>query len=667
MTSVEYHPEHAQREKQQLRDRLSFERTRHAVRDLGMDPDWGAPIDAALQQAFDAGTLVEFPAGTYKITSPSVLRSHCGIVGLADAREDVVFRPPTGTSMRWLKFGVPESALLQNFTIDRRDDYETSVGMGGRIKRDVLVENVDYTGWTPSGPQLFAANVTDPAGVAIVDGLYRTGPTAFRRYPDSTLDIWSGRGHQGHMILRNIEIHNGSESGIYTGKGDGSYLIEDSYFENVVHTAIRGAGRSTTIRGCTVVMDTEAWDSRNQKVESTYDDGEPIQLNRAIWAQTNDKRFAGPVIEDCDVLIRNSDKAISGVHVNFDTGGAILRDVRLQVDDGRAVPVLATKPTGEAGEPLAMQLDGVHVSGAAWGRGAVTLEGRPNSRIEGSHLSGGGDGIQLSGSPGTRLEATTVAVDGETDREGDDGGPALERPTEPDVLPSERERTADRPESGTGGDESDGETGGDESDGETGGDDGEAPSGGSDDPLPYRLVVKSLGGGVCRYVAAAAEIRGTPAAEGTVVDGRVADRVGPERGVDEFEFQGPLRLDVSEGAELAAFFVEGDGVDGRVRIDPSTGWTPPSEREDDESRRSESDTRTLRVEGPTEESSVAFHFRVEGDVVDAPGSATAYPDGWIVAYMQTWWDPEFEIRGEIAESRWPSGARVVLGDDVLQE
>ena len=75
--------------------------------------------------------------------------------------------------------------------------------------------------------------------------------------------------------------------------------------KNVVHTAIRAAGRDSTVRNCTVVMDTEDWDSRNEKIESQFD-GKPIQLNRAIWAQTNDKRFAGPVIEDCDIIIKNT-------------------------------------------------------------------------------------------------------------------------------------------------------------------------------------------------------------------------------------------------------------------------------------------------------------------------------------------------------------------------
>jgi len=200
------------------RNDVSFDQTVDAVTDLGLDPTGQTPIDDALEDALANRSLVEFPAGTYRITREIAVRNRSGILGLGDSRDDVRFVPDSGGRFVWLRFHTPYSFLIENVTLDRLDDYSTSIGMVGNVQHNLQIHDVEYAGWTPSGPQMLVCNVLDADGELVADGFYRVGPTAFRAYPDSSLDIYIGTSSEAAHTLKNIEIHNGSESGIYAGK-----------------------------------------------------------------------------------------------------------------------------------------------------------------------------------------------------------------------------------------------------------------------------------------------------------------------------------------------------------------------------------------------------------------------------------------------------------------
>lgn len=536
------------------REGISFDTVIDAVDDAGMDPNGNELIDSKLRDSLRPGTLIEFPAGTYKFQDEVVLADNSGMVGVAGDRSKVRFVPTQGTIVRWLNLENTSDALLKDFTIDRRDDYRTSAGIGGSIERNFHLKNIEYDGWTPSGAGMFKANVSDPDGKAIIDGLYRTGPTQFRRYPESTIDIWSGRGHKGHMVLRNVEIHNGSESGIYTGKGDGTYLIENCFMKNVVHTAIRAAGRDTTVRNCTVVMDINDWDPRNEKVESTYNSGEPIQLNRGIWVQSADKQFSGPVIEDCDVIVRNAyPESLTGIDINFDTGGADIRNTRVHCDSEHVVPIKAASPNGDAGDPLGMELDGVSVTGSAWDQAAMYFTGRPNSVIRNCCIQSpnDNDGIWLDNCDGTTVENTNINVggrsttfrNGRVTTSGITSSDSCPLPSIPNSTPSESETSGTSDDSTT----SDGTSSSDSS----------QDSGSSTSELPYRFKVESTGGGRTEFtVSASGTLKAGENAEATVENGTVTDGVGPEYGTDSYLYDGYITDFSVDGKEHANYYIE---------------------------------------------------------------------------------------------------------------
>ena len=382
----------------------------NAVTDLGMDKTGGKPIDTRLSKALQPDTQIRFPAGTYKVTAYHNLPDRVGIIGIADDRSKVRFVPPKGESLQPFTFNNAAGLRFANFTMDRRKDWQSSLGMGGAVKRDFRLENVEYDGWTHNHEQMLTIKVTDPNGTAVVDGLYRTGPTKFETFPDGVLDIWSGQGHRGHLTLRDIEIHNGSESGIYTGKSEGTYLIEDCFMKNVVHTAIRCAGKDSVVRNCKVVMDTDDWHPGN--VNNT---AEPPALVRGFWAQSSDKRLTAPRIENCEFVIKNTQyPGAAGIMIARDTGGAVIRDTTITCHSEVITPIFAKNPTEEAGKPVRMDLKNVQVRGRAWDRGAITVLGRPWSVITNCSVSSrnGNDGIVMERCGGSTVKNTTIDVSG---------------------------------------------------------------------------------------------------------------------------------------------------------------------------------------------------------------------------------------------------------------
>ena len=429
--------------------RSDFERTVDAVDDLGMDNSGGSAIDDDLDAALETGTLIEFPPGEYQVARLHEFEDWTGIVGTGDAPSDVRFVPPAGESFKPFWFGHQHNSTahghirLENVTLDRLEDWDSSLGLGGHVTDDLLLKDVHYDGWT-HGQQMLTCLVVDPDGEAVVDGMVRMGPTRFEPFPDGVIDIWSGRGHRGHLTLRNIEIHNGSESGIYTGKAAGSYLIEDSYFKNVVHTAIRCAGADSTVRNCTVVIDTEDWHPSND--ERNLSESPP--LVRGLWAQSSTMNLRGPRIDGCDVIVRNADQhAAAAILVAPDTGGAVVRDTRIQCDADTMVPLWAKSPRpDEAGESLAMDLENVTVVGDGWRGGGITVHDRPGSKLRDCCVASPSrcDGVEYRGCDGGCIEDSTVNVggarlngDGSMTTSNLDERGSCDGPVEPATTPAE--------------------------------------------------------------------------------------------------------------------------------------------------------------------------------------------------------------------------------------
>ena len=395
---------------------ISFDRVVDAVTDLGLDPTGSTPIGDPLEDALNSGALVAFPAGDYRVTREISIGARSGILGMGDDRSAVTFVPDTGFKSIWLRFEDPPAFLIENVTLDRRADYETSIGMMGNVHQNLQIHEVEYAGWTPSGPQMLVANVRDAGGQLLIDGFYRLGPTRFEAYPDSSLDIYLGTVSEATHTLRNVEIHNGSESAIYAGKAPGPVVVEDSYFKNCVHTAVRVAGENSAVRRTTVVMDTGEWDSRNEVVESTYDGEAQIELHRGIWTQCNEYEKAGPLVEDCEVIVRNCPGGIAGIFNNGDCGGIRIQNTRVQCDADDVRPIYIAEEWNHdvMNPPYFAQLDGVSVTGTVRNRPAIRVVERDGTTIQNCCIDvPNTDGIVFTGTQNGLVKDCDISAGGD--------------------------------------------------------------------------------------------------------------------------------------------------------------------------------------------------------------------------------------------------------------
>jgi hypothetical protein len=392
---------------------VSFRRTLNAAGDLGLQP--GDRVDDVLSDALRPGTMVEFPPGEYVFGDTIDLGGrNVGIRGLGDSRSAVSFVPPKGGSQQFADINGGDGVLIENLTIDAREDWQTSTaGIQGIANDRLLIRNVEMGGWYPADSADLSIGLSNPDGVGLVDKWVRMGPGRFYPYGSgasesagsSKLTAFVGRGNKGRLTFRGLEIANSSESGIYAGKSHGPIEILDSYFENCAHSAIRVTGADSRIANCTIVMsfEDEFWNSRNQYrgIRRRTD----VPLRRGIWQQSADVRKSGALVEDCDIYIGPDVPGIAGILMGSDTGGAIITNTRIE-NNMRAdrASILAPTAGREAASPLRVGIEGCSLTGTSpsW---AVEIDGRSGSYLRETCVAMP-NSRGITGIPGDRIDVS---------------------------------------------------------------------------------------------------------------------------------------------------------------------------------------------------------------------------------------------------------------------
>jgi hypothetical protein len=535
-----------------------FDRVVNATTDLGIAD--GDRVDNALGAAAkEEGTLVQFPPGEYLVRSEIYLRAdNFGIESTTGNREDVVFKPVSGTSPTMFRPTNDNSGFyVGSVTLDRRDEWDSSMSlMRGNFSDKVYITDILVNGWAPKGgEQLLIFNINDSSGSALVDGITRRGPSQFPDYPETTITIFNGRSTVGTVTYRNLEIHNATESGIYAGKAHGIIRVEDSYFKNCAHSAVRVTGSNSWIKNTTIVMDLDDLHPDAMTVNP-----EGIEFNRGIWVQSAKFDHAGPLIEDCEIIINNAGDGIAGILSHSDTGGPEIRNTRIECDQDDIWPVLVqNESTRKAGKPYEVLLDGLSVTGSGSGKPAVEIRGRDGTTVRNSCIQmPNGDGILFDGTSNGTIEDTNVNVGGKaTMFENADI-------TTTNLTSSE---TCPVPEPGTW---QNGDSASDDGSDSTGGDgsdstDGSGNGGDTTDAVTSgnRIVVAQVREGeVVEYQLTASE--GLAAGEhgNEEPDGNtVNDQVGSLRGVDDYYFDGYVSDFTGGNFDYANVYFAEDGAD----------------------------------------------------------------------------------------------------------
>jgi len=303
------------------RDGIRFDRVVNAVDDLGMDPTGSNPIDGALTDAHESGTLIEFPPGDYKVETESVLsgsKSQWGIQGTGESHEDVTFHFPNADNSYWFihQHG-GEDVLLDNFTLDS-DDKLISI----RIRTDDggLIRDVEWAGYLPERHgwpgQLLDPGCRNTDGVNRVvrtimgrDGSFihghpwatdRVGITGIRFYPYSSN---RGEGHAGETVLEDIEIHQLSNNGVRSTHPTGVVTVKGGFFKNchLAHLRIHAGDHPTkrsSVTGATMIIDHD--DHLPMGDGEWHGDG-----CNAVMLDSTSKSYSQAIYEDCDIICRN--------------------------------------------------------------------------------------------------------------------------------------------------------------------------------------------------------------------------------------------------------------------------------------------------------------------------------------------------------------------------
>ncbi|WP_144797952.1 hypothetical protein [Halorubrum depositum] len=604
------------------RNGITFDRVVNATTDLGIDD--GDRVDSALGDAANEdGTLVQFPPGEYLVrSSMSVRADNFGIESTTGNREDVVFKPVSGTDPTMFRpRDDPSGFYVGSVTLDRRDEWDSSLTlMRGNFSDKVYVTDLLVNGWAPDGgEQLLIFNIVDSSGSALVDGVTRRGPSQFPAYPGTTITIFNGRGTTGDITYRNLEIHNATESGLYAGKARGATRVEDSYFKNCAHSAVRVTGNDSWVKNTTVVMDID-----DLHPDAMTVDPEGIELNRGIWTQSNDVERGGPLIEDCEIIINNAGDGIAGILNHGDTGGMELRNTRIECNQDDIRPILIQdESTSKAGKPYEAVLDGVSITGPGSGKPAIEVQDRNGTTIKNSCIQmPNTDGIKFEGTSDATIEDTNVNVGGRA-TVFENADVTTTNLTSSDSCP------APQPDSWRNGDSSsdnDGSTDDGSTDGTSG--DGSGNEDTTTDPMTSgnRIVVAQVREGeVVRYDLTASGGLTSGEYAGEEPDGNtVSGRTGSLRGVDDFYLDGYVTAFSGGSFDYANVYFADDGVD--VDVDNYVLQNPEDLREVDPAVLGEN---VLTVESDGDQAT-EFEFTASGDVEPgATGDGATVTDGTV--------------------------------------
>ena len=410
---------------------ITFDRVRHAVDDLGMDPTGGQPIDGALDEAYGDGTLIVFPPGKYLAAKAHAWKESVagfGMLGLGESHEDVQFVFPKGNekaedpSNHWfLHVKNGRDHLLENVTIQQTRDKVTGVGMVFYQEDGLNVRDVELAGFNPAwdhdpGFGLVAA-ITSRRGVGVIERFTCTGGGVIKEYPKRKTPIGSFRNHQGELRILEPHIEESGSHSMYVSRTRGCVRVEDGLFKNNDNTNLRMSGgghpqKRSWAKNCEIVIDIE-----NAK---HLPDGEHYQGLRAFWIESGgdyEYGYSDLLVENLSVTERSNANPLPMILIEHSHGSVTMRNSTLKSAVDGVAPIFARNPdTSFVTKPYAVTLDEVDlVNEASYTTTgyAVSLNGRPQSRLRNLSVklaSGSIDGILVNDCDDARIVNTTVAT-----------------------------------------------------------------------------------------------------------------------------------------------------------------------------------------------------------------------------------------------------------------
>lgn len=334
----------------------SFQQTKDAVKDLGMDPTGSEPIDSKLESAAQPGVLIVFPPGTYLLngTADATVDGKFGIAGKGYEQG----KPPTpGKNAATLvaaagaKGQIDFSAttgLLANFQLDMsksKAGISISAGSDGFCHYRDLV----YTGTVDNvftandsvlqNNHLVEVNTSKDTAVRITRMVAEYNGLPGSKEKGGVAGVWAGQNHSGTLQIENSIIKGQADNALYTSRTPGDVQVKDGLYANNCVSQHRLSGKGSWSDGATIVVDADNY--KGPTPEYAYNELKGVI---AFKIERGDNGYAKPG----GVEIRNLDMRILSEGSNG-VGGA----VRIR-GSGGAVKMKNSRITNKLGLPSVM-------------------------------------------------------------------------------------------------------------------------------------------------------------------------------------------------------------------------------------------------------------------------------------------------------------------------
>jgi hypothetical protein len=285
------------------RNTISFDRTLHAVDDLGLDDTGGTLCDSDVENALATdGTLIEFPDGTYRFQDMRAINvDRAGLSNVNGHDPEFITDDISNVddNIGWQLDG--SDLLFENITLNylnRSDDggpmFYMTADTGNIYAGNITIKGYFYR-------RGFTVQIGDANGEGLMENLdIRDGQKNGRL---GSGILVNQTGHAGTLTIRDSSIWHVCSGGIYaspnSNSGDtGPVIIENCHLKNNNTANVRVGGTGDEVRGCTFVQ--------NQDTEGghvTWTD--PIPLHNSGFRVPRHMQFRNESVATPSIPVEN--------------------------------------------------------------------------------------------------------------------------------------------------------------------------------------------------------------------------------------------------------------------------------------------------------------------------------------------------------------------------
>lgn len=383
------------------------------VADAGIDPSADGPIDDRLNELLADDTLLIFPKGEYAVRKLRVGGySNLGLVSERGATPTIVPATPSDQIDNQLV----QFLDVERFYMDGFDFDFTKSGFGGVVRvrgqGDFVARNLTIRGRMPdkdlpSQPAAFHFEQFDESSRGVVENAVAKDGG---HHGGNSIGIYVGKGHSGELVLRNCDIRNFPNNGLYAsapGRNepnfvgeDGPVHVEGGLYKNNNIANIRIGSTDSTVKNARVVADRVP----------PYPKG---SLNvRGIRLRGKH----GQVVENCQIRFgKHGGRGFGALVFHPDTGRATVRNTKIEVNRNGTHAINAL-PLQRSRAPTGSTFENVEITGTAANGRAVNVENRDGVSFENCRVVQRGQkrtGFSFFDSKECSVTGTTIRVTGE--------------------------------------------------------------------------------------------------------------------------------------------------------------------------------------------------------------------------------------------------------------